>query len=92
MKALGIIRFIIVLIFTTLFITMVGLTGIVNMNTITRNNDDLYQSLFYERFGFEFDGTKKALNFGRIVNEIRYKREMKSKAFKRILTGGFPDV
>lgn len=32
--------------------------------------------LFYEKFGFEFDGTKKEYNFGRIVNEIRYKRDL----------------
>lgn len=31
---------------------------------------------FYEKFGFKYDGTKKELNFGNMINEIRYKRDL----------------
>lgn len=38
--------------------------------------DNINARKFYEKFGFEYDGTKKELNFGNVINEIRYKRDL----------------
>ena len=38
--------------------------------------DNISARRFYEKFGFEYDGTKKELNFGKVINEIRYRRDL----------------
>lgn len=38
--------------------------------------DNINARKFYEKYGFEYDGTKKELNFGNVLSEIRYKRDL----------------